>query len=700
VAQVFLSYSREDKERVKPLVDAFEDEGLSVWWDRDLSPGQSFEETIDREIQLADCIVVIWSRHSINSQWVKNEALEGMDRDALVPILLDDVRIPVAFKQTQGADFRQWPFTIDKEEYKKLIDVVNEKLNRTPGSDDLIGVKRLTPRGRRRTRRKSDFYFPAAIALMLLLIAATFYFREPAIEEKTIPRLTILPFSEGRGDDAKFYADSMTSELGQRFGQFDDLTLVQVSSVWDLDLLAMPQAVMQEESDYAITGLVSSDNDQVLVEARLRDLGADEIIWQSSYSESPDNLFELQQKLVLGVVSQLKLNSAKDFNAHQLKAVTTNKSAYRDYLRGADLLRRGEQHHIQQALGKFELAVEKDPQFAVAYAAMCRAYLERYQISTARNEYDLGKTNCDLALAIDANQPAVQLALAELYRTNGELELAKYHYTRTLEIDSRDADATMGLAAIFASENDLETAEELYLKATRLKPTYWKAQNMLGAYYFRQGLYFQAMESWLRVTQLTTANATAYNNLGAAQFYAGNFDAAYQSWKRASDLFTNSASYSNMGTALYLLNRFDEALEQFEIAIEMDPEDHRLWGNVGDNHRFIPGHHNEVVSSYRKAAELAESNLAVNPNDYTANSRLAVYYSALNQVEEAQSIIERSEKLAGDDFNVLYDLAVASSLLNDMEAAKVYVQRALDAGYPEVMYNSDPQFKELELHND
>ena len=107
MAQVFLSYSREDLDRVKPLVTALEAEGLTVWWDRELTPGESFAEAIDREIQEADCVVVIWSINSVNSQWVKNEALEGMDRSVLVPILLDEIRIPVAFKQLQVANFKE-----------------------------------------------------------------------------------------------------------------------------------------------------------------------------------------------------------------------------------------------------------------------------------------------------------------------------------------------------------------------------------------------------------------------------------------------------------------------------------------------------------------------------------------------------------------------------------------------------------------
>lgn len=701
MAQVFLSYSREDRDRVKPLVAALETENISVWWDRDLVPGDSFEETIDSEIRQAECIVVVWSDHSVNSQWVKNEALEGLDRKILVPLRLDDVRIPVAFKQTQGADFTRWPETVDEEEYRKFLNVILTKLNQDACATDLKGLQTMKPRGRSRFRRKRDWVLPGVIVAAALTVAISFNLRDPvAVSEATIPRLSVVPFTDGSGPESKFYADSMTSELTRRFSTFDDLELVHVGSVWDLDLASVPQAIIEEDSDFSLTGLVSTDAEQVTVEARLRDLSSDLVVWQSNYTNDADNLLELQQRMVLGVISHLKLSSADDFSVQKLNAVTTDKSAYRDYLRGVDLLRRGEQHNVYLAIEKFEDALRKDPGFAIVQAALCRAFLESYQATFNEEEYTRGKHHCDAALQMDSTQGDVQLALAELYRTSGDNELSKYHYTRVLELDTRNADATMGLAAIFGSEGDFRAAEELYQKATRLQPTYWKAQNQLGSFYFRQGLYFQAIESYLRVTQLTTVNATAFNNLGAAQFSAGHFDDAYESWRQASDLFTDSAAYSNMGTALYLLGRYEEALKEFETAIKMDPNDHRMWGNAGDNMRFLSIEEGRISDSYQKAIDLAQSNLSINPNDPYTTSRLAVYYAALGNAETSNQYIQRAKILAAADFNVLYDLGVASSLLGDHETAKKYALEALDAGYPEIILVSDPQFAELELLND
>ena len=80
MADIFVSYSREDRKRVAPLIELLESLGLSVWWDREIKPGDDFEGNIDKAILDARCVVVVWSKHSVKSRWVRNEALEGLDR--------------------------------------------------------------------------------------------------------------------------------------------------------------------------------------------------------------------------------------------------------------------------------------------------------------------------------------------------------------------------------------------------------------------------------------------------------------------------------------------------------------------------------------------------------------------------------------------------------------------------------------------
>jgi len=104
MSQVFVSYKRAEKERVKPIVDLLEAQGWSVWWDRKIPPGMTFEKFIEESIAEASCVVAVWSELSVASDWIKTEASEGLKRGILVPVRIDEVDPPFAFRQIHAAD--------------------------------------------------------------------------------------------------------------------------------------------------------------------------------------------------------------------------------------------------------------------------------------------------------------------------------------------------------------------------------------------------------------------------------------------------------------------------------------------------------------------------------------------------------------------------------------------------------------------
>jgi adenylate cyclase len=108
VTDIFVSYASGDRERIAPLVETFEAEGWSVWWDRHIVPGTSFDDMIEQAISQAACVVVAWTEASVTSEWVRREALFGLDKDILIPVLLDDIELPFAFRRTQAAKLIGW----------------------------------------------------------------------------------------------------------------------------------------------------------------------------------------------------------------------------------------------------------------------------------------------------------------------------------------------------------------------------------------------------------------------------------------------------------------------------------------------------------------------------------------------------------------------------------------------------------------
>ena len=104
---IFISYAKEDKAQAKRIAEYLEDHGWTVWWDRSIPTGRTFDEVIDEAIKTSKCMIVLWTSSSVKSRWVKLEADEGVKK-RLFPILLEEVEIPLSFRNIQAANLVGW----------------------------------------------------------------------------------------------------------------------------------------------------------------------------------------------------------------------------------------------------------------------------------------------------------------------------------------------------------------------------------------------------------------------------------------------------------------------------------------------------------------------------------------------------------------------------------------------------------------
>lgn len=119
---IFLSYSTEDRERLKPLVNALDQQGWSVFWDhRSIPVGKNWRMAIGEAVANCRCMVVAWSEASVQSKWVQEEAIEGSNRGVLFPILLDQVELPFGFRLIQAADLSDWRGKANHSECEALL---------------------------------------------------------------------------------------------------------------------------------------------------------------------------------------------------------------------------------------------------------------------------------------------------------------------------------------------------------------------------------------------------------------------------------------------------------------------------------------------------------------------------------------------------------------------------------------------------
>ena len=102
MADIFISYSRDDRERCTLIREALEKLKVSVWFDTGIGAGSSFDREIEREIEAAKALLVLWSQKSVESDWVRNEARTGKERSSLIAVQLEQCQQPLEFRSVQA----------------------------------------------------------------------------------------------------------------------------------------------------------------------------------------------------------------------------------------------------------------------------------------------------------------------------------------------------------------------------------------------------------------------------------------------------------------------------------------------------------------------------------------------------------------------------------------------------------------------
>lgn len=128
---VFISYASESREWARKVASALEARDISVWWDRHIPPGKTFDEVIEEALDKSRSVVVLWSQNAVESRWVKTEASEGATRGVLVPALIEEIKIPLEFRRIQTAWLVGWDGDPEAPHFDDLVQAISRVLNRS-----------------------------------------------------------------------------------------------------------------------------------------------------------------------------------------------------------------------------------------------------------------------------------------------------------------------------------------------------------------------------------------------------------------------------------------------------------------------------------------------------------------------------------------------------------------------------------------
>jgi hypothetical protein len=139
MSDIFISYAREDRAAAERVADALKSRGWSVWWDPEIPPGEVWDARIERELASVPCVLVLWSATSGRKPWVRAEAAEALSRGVLVPVLIEAVDPPLAFRHVQAADLADWRGEPDHPGFEQLLCTIGRLSSSGPRPDGALG---------------------------------------------------------------------------------------------------------------------------------------------------------------------------------------------------------------------------------------------------------------------------------------------------------------------------------------------------------------------------------------------------------------------------------------------------------------------------------------------------------------------------------------------------------------------------------
>jgi adenylate cyclase len=517
VADIFVSYSRNDKALVAPLVAALEAEGWSVWWDPAITPGEEFDTLISRELDEAKTLIVVWTESSVDSRWVRGEARDGADRGVLVPVRFDNARLPIDFRAVHTSDLDGWGEDRESEAFRSLCQALETKLG---------------------ARKKK----PAATAIAVLPLA----------------NLSADPENE-------YFSDGMTEEIINALSKVPGVHVASRSSSFafkgrkDVDARQIGEKLGVST---LLEGSVRKVGSRIRIAAQLVSVGNGYQIWSETYDRQLEDIFALQDEISRSIVDALKLRLVGDEPA--VVAPTKSLDAYTTYLKGRFHFNKFSEAGLRKAFDLFQNALLQDPGFARAYAGIADVWCDLADDWVAPDDaYPRAKSAAERALQRDPQLADAMISIGKVLCWH-EWKFAEgvQHVERAVSLSPNNAEAHWVLGTALPMVGRLREGYQSVRRALELDP--------LRVEYFgwatRLLLYGRDYEAALKQGEETFEIDEKYGRgfifVGSTYLAMGDAETALDWFQRGQSLDTAVRSYDAMIVrALAALGRREEAEE-------------------------------------------------------------------------------------------------------------------------------------------
>jgi serine/threonine protein kinase/tetratricopeptide (TPR) repeat protein len=605
------------------------------------------------------------------------------------------------------------------EELEKLV---NKAMAKEPGqrhasTRELLEELRLvesdmTATGRshllpRRVERKPRRTLLALISALLIVagLLVVFYQQEKVkrwlgFDRPTPIHLAVLPFiSTGDDPNTKAFSNGLTETLAVKLTQLTGtypLQIVPTSEVRAEGITNVEQARKGFGVNLVLEGSLQESGNRVRITYSLVDATSMRQISADTMTADMSDVFGLQDRVVESVVNMLGLQLQGSARQALVAHGTQEPAAYDYYLRGLGYLQ--EYHkaeNVSSAIALFGRALERDPNYALAYAGLGQAYWARYDATQEPEWLDKATQACERAVALASDSANGHICLGTVYVSRGRYEEAAQQFLGAVKSDPTSEGAYRGLASAYEHLGKLSQAEHTYKVAIQVRPQYWAGYASLGSFYGHQARYEEAVLEFKRAIALAPDDPHGYRNLGGIYIYTGDYEKAIGVLQKAIALYPTVEAYSNLGVAYFNLHRFGEAVAAYEHACTSVSRDYSSCGNLARAYYWVPGKRGQANEFYRRAIRLAQEALSVNPRDGDPHISMASYYAMMGDQSQASKHLQMALNLNPDNPEYLLTSSIVHNQFGDKDEALAWLKRAVDRGYSAAEIRASPELDNL-----
>lgn len=455
-------------------------------------------------------------------------------------------------------------------------------------------------------KRKLGFAVGLAV-LMFAAIGLGYWFYSP--QNSPIESIAVMPFVNESGNaDADYLSDGMTELLINSLSQIPKLNVKARSTVFRYkDKNIDPRQVGTELRVQAVlNGRVVQRGDQLMLGLELVDARTENVIWTEQYNRKQTDLVSLQSDIARDVAKKLQAKLSGVDESRVTRRYTENAEAYELYLKGR-FFAGGQitEEGLAKSIHYQQQAIEKDPNFALAYVGVARSYMTLGHVWGFLPPHE--------------TFPKARVAL-----------------TKALQIDETLADAHTALADYYYSyEWNWVAAEQEFKRAIELNPNDASAHCGYGSYFQSFERFGEAIAERKLCRELDPISPTATANVGYPYYFARQYDQAIGHYRKALELDPNYAwAYLWIGQAYLGKRMYDEGISNINNAITLSEGNVRMKATLGYAYA--------LTRKRREAQQIIDELQVQSEQKYVSAYFIAVIYSGLEEKDQAFAWLEKA----------------------------------------------------------